>query len=143
MNKHYLLKQPPLAEKFTFLVDVITDDGNYGLATDIDKVNYNRQLIGELNKDVKIGLLMSENKGSTFVFDLGNFITVLEISSDELDGMMAFYHCVVDVGQDQLLPLLEARYSKKVAREWFALQEKMLANFSPDHDIVQLHRPEV
>jgi len=70
MKKYYIIEQPPISDKYTFLVDNISNKVNYGLTTDIEKINYTIKVIGEnFNIDVKIGLLISQSKGSTFVFD--------------------------------------------------------------------------
>lgn len=143
MEKYYLIEQPPLAEKYTFLVDDISDKVNYGRATDIDKINYNRKIMGEkFNIDVKVGLLMAESKGSTFVFDLGQFICVLELRADQKEGKMTFFDCVIDMPKSDINKMLVDAYSQNIANEWFKVQERLLANLSPETDIVRLHKPE-
>src|SRR5690606_42126200 len=110
---------------------------------DIDKINYNRKMIGEnFNIDVKIGVLMSQSKGSTFVFELGNFITVLELRADELEGKMAFYDCIMDMPRAVLNNILTYASSQNIATEWFKVQEKLLENFSQENDIVRLLKPD-
>jgi len=142
MEKYYIIEQPPISDNYTFLVDDISNKVNYGLTTDIDKINYNRKIIGEnFNIDIKIGLLMSKSKGSTFVFDLGNFITVLELRADELEGKMAFYDCFIDMPKEALNNILTQAYSQNIATEWFKVQEKLLENFSLKNDIVRLFKP--
>ena len=143
MEKYYLIEQPPIAEKYTFLVDDISDKVNYGRATDIDKINYNRKLMGEkFDIDLKVGLLMAESKGSTFVFDLGTFITVLELRADQKEGKMTFFDCVIDMPKSDINKMLVDAYSQNIANEWFKIQERLLENFPLENDTVRLHKPE-
>ena len=143
MEKYYLIEQPPLAEKYTFLVDDISDKVNYGRTTDIDKINYNRKIMGEkFDIDVKVGLLMAESKGSTFVFDLGQFICVLGLRADQKEGKMTFFDCVIDMPKNDINKMLVNAYSQNIANEWFKVQERLLADLSPETDIVRLHKPE-
>lgn len=142
MEKYYIIEQPPLAEKYTFLVDDISEKVNYGRTTDIDKINYNLKLMGEkFNIDVKIGLLLAESKGSTFVFDLGHFITVLELRGDLKEGKMTFFDCLIDMPKHELNEMLANAYSQNIANEWFKLQEKLLLDLIPETNIVQLYKP--
>jgi len=143
MKKYYLIEQPPVARKYTFLVDDISDKLNYGLATDIHKINYNLKLMGEkFNIDVKVGLLMAESKGSTFVFDLGHFISILELRADQQEGKMAFYDCVIDIPRSELNEILVKRYSQNIATEWFKVHDRLNVNLSPETDIVQIIKPD-
>jgi len=143
MKKYYIVQQPPLAEKYTFLVDDVSEVVNYGLATDMDKINYNRKIMGEsFNIDIKVGLLMAESKGATFVFDLGRFVTVLELRADEKEGEMAFYDYDVNATREELNKILVERYSQNIANEWFRIQKELLEDFIPEDDVVRLHKPD-
>ncbi len=143
MEKYYLIEQPPIAEKYTFLVDDISDKVNYGQATDIDKINYNRRLIGEkFNIDLKVGLLMAESKGSTFVFDLGYFVTVLELRADLQEGKMTFFDCLIQMPKQGLNKILVDAYSQNIANEWFRIQERLLKKLTSETDIVRLYKPD-
>ena len=143
MKKYFIIEQPPICEQYTFLVDDISDKKNYGLATDIDKINYNRKILGEnFNIDIKVGLLMAESKGSTFVLDLGHFICILELKADEKEGKMAFFDCVIDIPKSELNEILVKRYSQNIANEWFKIQDILLQDLKDETDIVRIYKPE-
>ncbi|WP_430614427.1 hypothetical protein [Flavobacterium sp. JP2137] len=143
MPKRYLIIQPPLSDKYTFLVDYISENQSYGWATDIQKINYNRKILGDaFNIDVKISLLLSEAEGSTFVFGLGYFVAVLELQNDEQEGRMTFYHCLVDIVRSDLLELFSRRYSNSIAVKWLEVYDYIMQNLTPERDSVQLLKPE-
>ena len=85
---------------------------------------------------------MAESKGGTFVFDLGHFIVVLELRSDQKEGKMAFYDCVIDIPKEELNKILVERYSQNIANEWFKLYDILNADLKQEDDIVQLYKPE-
>jgi hypothetical protein len=39
MEKHFLIEQPPLSAKYKLLVDDMSEKRNFGVTTDIDKIN--------------------------------------------------------------------------------------------------------
>nr|WP_315154625.1 hypothetical protein [uncultured Flavobacterium sp.] len=143
MEKYYIINQPPLAEKYIFLVDDKSEKVNYGLTTDIDKINYNRKILGEnFNIEIKVGLLMAESPGTTAVFQLGNFITVLELRKDQKAGKMAFFDCIIDMPRNELNDMLVKAYSQNIANEWFKHYDYLNANFSLENDIIELYKPD-
>jgi hypothetical protein len=142
MEKYYIINQPPLVEKYTFLVDDISDKVNYGLATDINKINYNIKLLGEsFNIDIKVGLLMAESIGTTAVFELGNFISVLELHKNQKEGKMTFFGCNINMEREEINDILVKRYSQNIANEWFKHYDIIISNYSIENDIIQLHKP--
>ena len=142
MKKYCSINQPPLAEKYVFLVDDISDKLNYGKTTDIDKLNYNVKLLGEkFNIEMQVGAMMAESKGITAVFALGNFITVLEIMKDFKKGKMAFFDRILDMERSAINEMLVNAYSKNIANEWFKQYDALNLNFSEENDIVELYKP--
>ena len=142
MKKYFLIPQPPITEKFTFLVDDISEKKNWGLTEDIDKIEYNRKLLGEnFNVDLKVNLLMSE-KDVTNIFTLGNFITVLEMREDQKEGRMTFFDCVMDMPKDELKYMIGEVFSKNIVEEWIKFYDLLNLDFSEENDIVDLFKPE-
>lgn len=142
MEKYYIIRQPPLAEKYTFLVDQISIKSDYGLATDIQKIDYNRYILGEtFNIEVNLSLLMTEEEGSTFVFDLGYFVVILEISKDQQQGQMSFYHALVSINRNELFKLFSQRYSTEIAAKWLEVYDFIHSDLMPDRNNVQIYKP--
>ncbi len=143
MEKYNFIAQPPISEKYTFLVDDISDAQDYGTTTDIQKIDYNRSVLGEaFNIEVNLSLLMTEHDGNTFVFDLGYFVVVFEISKTQKEGHMAFYHCLVDIEHKELFELFSKRYSADIAAKWIEVYDFILSDLHADRDNVQICKPQ-
>ena len=141
MEKKYLIAQPPAAEKFTFLVDEITDSGNWGIAKDIDKINYNRRLFEEeINIDIEIKNAFSQ-KGVTFVFSFGRFIVITELRKDFKNGRMTFFDFQTSFSQSEIRKLLGDAYSDNVVEAWLDCLDDLNTNFSIFDDIALLQKP--
>jgi hypothetical protein len=143
MKKYFLIPQPPLTDKYTFLVDEINELGNWGMTTDIDKVLYNRDLFGEdFNIDIKIKLLLTK-KGVTFVVPFGKFITIMKIRDDENEGTMTFFDYDVDMSRGALEIMLESvGYSAAIVNEWLKFYDLMHLEFKAESDNVVLLKPD-
>ena len=143
MKKHFLIAQPPLASNYTFLVDEINELHNWGMATDIGKVEYNRDLLGdEFNIDLKIKLLFTK-KGCTFVVPIGRFITIMKIRDDENEGSMTFFDFDVEASRGALEVMLEeVGYSVAIVNEWLKCYDLMHLEFKAENDNVVLLKPD-
>ena len=143
MKKHFLVSQPPLTEKYSFLVDDINQSRNWGVTTDIDKIEYNRNLLGDdFNIDIKIKLLFTK-KGMTFVVPIGRFITIVKIREDEKEGSMTFFDFDIGYSRDALeLILEEAGYSVSIINDWLKYYDLMSLEFSSEQDNVVLLKPD-
>ncbi|MGE0079621.1 MAG: hypothetical protein AB7S48_17300 [Bacteroidales bacterium] len=142
MKKHYLVQQPPLTEKYTFLVDNISNNKNWGRTTDIDKIEYNRNLLGDdLNIDIKINLLFTE-KGLTTVIPLGRFITIIQIREDENEGAMTFFDFDIEHPIEELKELISKTFSENITKEWIKVYETLKSEFKDEDDIVRLEKPD-
>lgn len=141
MKKQYLILQPPHTDKFTFLVDDISNKGNWGRTTDIDKIEYNRRLLGEeFNVDLKVKLLLTD-KGGSGVFPIGRFLTVIQIRADENEGIMTFMDFDIPLKGDELRNALLNEFSLNITNQWLMIQELMLSEFRDEDDNVVLHKP--
>mgnify|MGYP000891292705 CR=1 FL=1 len=142
MKKHFIIPQPPLVEKFTFLVDNISDNRNWGKTTDIDKIEYNRRLLGEdMNIELDVNLQFTDT-GMTTVLPLGRFITVLQISKDESKGSMTFFDFQTNATRDELKEMIGKVYSENLTNQWFKFYDMLLSEFKNEDDCVQLLKPE-
>ena len=141
MKKYFLIPQPPITEKFTFLVDDISEKKNWGLTIDADKIAFNRKLLGEnFNIDLKVNLLMTE-KGIAKIFTLGNFITVLEMREDQKEARMTFFDCVMNMPKDELKYMIGEVFSKNIVEEWIKFYDLLNLDFLEENDLVELYRP--
>jgi hypothetical protein len=142
MKKYFLIPQPPLSKFFTFLVDDINENKNFGTTTDIDKIDYNRQLLGEeFNTNFKVSLLMTD-KGGTGVFPIGKFITVIAIRDDEKKGSMTFMDYNISLPKEELREMLLSTFSENVTNRWLLIQESMRKDFTNEDDNVILLKPD-
>ncbi len=143
MKKQFLITQPPITEKYSFLVDDINQLGNWGMTTDIDKIEYNRNLLGDdFEIDIKIKTLFTK-KGITFVVPIGRFITIVKIRADEEEGSMTFFDFDIGYSRGAMEVILEeAGYSVSIIEEWLKCYDLMHSKFSSEHDNVVLFKPD-
>lgn len=142
MKKHFLIPQPPATKKYTFLVDDINHLKNWGLATDLDKIEYNRRLLGEdFNIDLKVKLLFTD-KGSTTVLPIGRFITVIQTRADENAGRMMFLDFDVRLTREEIRDNLTKTFSVNIADKWLEFYDLMRLEFTHDDDNVLLLKPD-
>jgi hypothetical protein len=63
MDKFLFVEQPPLTPKFNFLVDGLTPNKQYGEATDIEKIEYNLNILGnEIKLETEIQTILLTKK---------------------------------------------------------------------------------
>ena len=142
MKKYFKISQPPLTAKYTFLVDDINEMRNWGMTTDIDKIEYNRDLLGDdFNIDIKIKLLLTKKGGGTFVIPIGRYITVFEIREDENEGRMTFFDFTFGATREELQIMLEIGYSETIVNEWLKCYDLMSLEFTSSSDTVVLLKP--
>ena len=141
MKKHFLIPQPPIAEKLTFLVDDLNETRTVGIATDLDKIEYNLKLIGDdFNQDLEIGINFLE-KGITDVVDLGRYISVVAIKKDQTEGKMYFFDSTVDFSRDELIEQMEMLFNESIANKFISIYDLMVSESSPSFDNVELLIP--
>lgn len=142
MKKYFLVPQPPATDKYTFLVDDISNKKNWGKTTDIDKIEFNRRLLGEeINIDINVKLLFTE-QGSTTVFPLGRFITVLQISKDESKGAMTFLDFDTKATRNELREMIGKQFSDNIINEWLKVYDILVLEFKPEDDCVRIEKPD-
>jgi len=143
MGKLFFIDQPPLTRRYRLLVDSTSKNKKYGLTTDIDKIRYNTNLLGlEFNLNLKLNLL-STDEGSTVVFPIGTFITVLQLRKDENEGIMSFFDFNIKINDSNFILELEKMYSKNIVDKWLSVYKTLHSDFSEDEDVVDLFIPEL
>ncbi|TRX29914.1 hypothetical protein FNW52_20440 [Flavobacterium sp. ZT3R18] len=141
MKKYFLIPQPPISEKLTFLVDEMNDHKTFGVTDDWDKFEYNLNLIGkDFKQDLEIGLSFLE-KGITEVIDLGRYIAVVELKKDKSKGEINFFDTTIDLSREELYNRINIRYSKNIAEIFINIYDLMRSGSSPSFDNVELFLP--
>ena len=143
MKNNFFISQPPLTDKYTFLVDEINELRNWGMTTDIYKIEYNRDLLGDdFNISLKIKLLFT-SIGCTFVIPIGRFITIMKMRDDENEGSMTFFDFDIDMSRGALEIMLEnVGYSAAIVNEWLKCYDLMHLKFKAEADNVVLLKPD-
>jgi len=143
MQKFYLVPQPPKAEKFTFLVDDITDSGNWGTTNDLEKIAYNRSLFDEdINEDIEIRQSLTD-VGTTSVFNFGKFIIILELKKGNSSGCMTFFDFQTDFSRSELIDILKETYSDNIIKGYLKCHDVLVNEFTAINDLAILHKPEL
>ena len=142
MKKIFLIEQPPLTDKYRLIVDDLTDVKNFGYTNNIDKIEYNLNIIGNEFKD-KIDLHnLFSTKGLTCVFPVGTYITVLERNKDKTEGQMSFFDFDNIGNVSEFRNLLEKQFSESIIKEWFKIYYLLSTEFSESEDLIELVRVE-
>ena len=138
MKKYFLYPQPPISEKFTFLVDDINENKTFGITTDFDKIEYNLKLIGkDFNQDLEIGINFME-KGITAVIDVGRYISVVGIKKDKSEGKIYFFDSTTKFTRNELIGQIEYLFSKTIAKKFIDIYDLMKDESTPFIDNVEL-----
>jgi hypothetical protein len=142
MKKYFLIPQPPISEKLTFLVDEMNDHKTFGITEDWDKIEYNLNLMGkDFKQDLEIGLNFIE-KGITEVIDLGRYIAIVEIKKDKSKREISFFDTTIDLSREELYNKIKTmRYSDSIAENFINLYDSMRSGSSPSFDNVELFLP--
>ncbi|MDV7187950.1 hypothetical protein R3X25_11715 [Lutibacter sp. TH_r2] len=142
MKKKFLLEQPPITNKFRLIVDDISDNNNYGFTNDIDKIEYNLNIMGNEFKDKFDLHNLFSDKGMTSVFQLGRFITILERNKEKTEGRMTFFDFDVDADVSEIRSIIEQQFSENIIKEWFRVYYLISSDFSELDDLIELVRVE-
>ena len=141
MKKYFLIPQPPVAEKLTFLVDDINETRTFGVTTDLDKIEYNLKLMGDdFNQDLEIGMNFLE-KGITEVVDVGRYIAVVGVKKDKTEGKMHFFDSTTNFTRAELIAQMELLFSEITAKKFIDIYDLMISESSPNFDNGELLVP--
>ena len=142
MNKYLSFLELANAKKISFLVDDINSSKNLGLATDIDKIEYNLNLLKEhFLIDIKVFNVFAESEGTTHVFSEGQFIIVLVIKKDLKKGEMHFFDFRVNASDKELKEILKDKFSENIIREWFNIYNELKYSFTNKTETYELVFP--
>ena len=143
MKKHFIVPQPPLTEKYRLLVDDMSEKRNFGFTTDIDKILYNKNILGDdFNMDLTIKNIFTDD-GITSVFPIGCFITVLQLKKDEAEGKMTFFDFEVDIDKAELKNILKQQFSDNIVNAWLDVYDFLRDDFCDEDDRFELFRPDL
>jgi len=141
MKKYFLVPQPPVADKLTFLVDDLNETRTFGVTTDLDKIEYNLKLMGDdFNQDIEIGINFLE-KGITEVIDLGRYIAVVGVKKDKTEGKIHFFDSTTNFTRSELIAQMELLFTKNIAEKFINIYDIMVSESSPNFDNVELLVP--
>ncbi len=141
MKKYFLIPQPPVADKLTFLVDDLNETRTFGVTTDLDKIEYNLKLMGDdFNQDLEIGINFLE-KGITEIIDLGRYIAVIGLKKDKTEGEIHFFDSTANFTREELIAQMELLFTENIAKKFINIYEIMISESSPNFDNVELLVP--
>ena len=143
MRKHFLVPQPPLSDKFSLLVDDINETKTFAMTLDIDKVWYNRKIIGE---DMSIMLetyTALSDKGTTVLQPIGRYITIWQISKNEKTQRIWYIDHESELSFREVgRQIMGDYFSDNVYNEFEKIRTQLRLVFSNDIDIVELVLPD-
>ncbi len=129
-----MVLQPPITEHYTLLVDNINVTETFAHTTDLQKCEYNRQIIedmgGDIDFQIQVKTALSKN-GVTGVLPLGRYIVIIKSSKDELSQEMFFFDGFIKVD-------ITDTFSKAVASEFDRVREQWELRFTKNDDLVRL-----
>ncbi len=142
MKKYNLIPQFPLVPYFTCLVDEISDNGEFGTTSDIDKIEYNIRLHSDmLNIDIEARSAYYQ-RGVSLIFPFGPFITILELSLNLKVGTMTFFDFRYPGSKSEFgNQLYGAHFNQNKINEVLKIQTLLEETFSDGDDIVRLLVP--
>lgn len=142
MQKHFIVSQPPVTEKYRLLVDDMSQNRNFGYTNDLDKVRYNRNLINEsFNQDISIKNLFSTG-GVTAALALGRFITIVSINKEETQARMTMFDFNTDMSEDELRHTFSLTLSENVVDSCMKIHKELRSDFLEEDDIFELFLPQ-
>jgi hypothetical protein len=141
MIKAYFIEQPPISEKFSFIVDDINEFGTRGYTKDISKIKYNLQLIPEnLRDDLKIGMLLKE-KGAITVFPFGRYFIRLTLNVEETEGTLNMFDFKAIDDLSELSEIIKVEPTDSIKKMWENAFNFLRATYEEDEsDIVKMVR---
>jgi len=142
MKKYFLIPQPPITEKIIFLVDKLDKNSTFGFTEDLDKIEYNLNLIGtDFKENLEIAMSLNDN-GITKVIDLGMFISILELKKDKSEQRMCFFDIRSKSSITEKLAIIEDMYNIDISEKFNNTYDLIMSESSPDLDSVELLIPE-
>jgi hypothetical protein len=139
MDKFLFVEQPPLTPKFNFLVDGLTPNKQYGEATDIEKIEYNLNILGnEIKLETEIQTILLTKKSLATVIPIGRYITILLLTKERDVGRMVFIEFDISKDINVFKQILLEEYDTNIANEWLSVYEKYKQHYSDKDDNAEL-----
>jgi hypothetical protein len=142
MKKKFLVTQPPNADHFTLLVDDINETATIGHTTDIEKCEYNRQVIEKLGLDIDFIIQVQtafSDKGITAVIPAGRYIAIIKASKDETKQEMFFIDSTSKADfRQQNATALGGYFSDNIVNEFEKVHKVLRTNLTDEDDLVEL-----
>jgi hypothetical protein len=142
MDDFLFVKQPPLGNYFTLLVDDINETSTIGYTSNIKKIEYNRGIIDsmglELNFKIQVQTAFSD-KGIITVLLLGRYISILKVSRFETQQEMFFIDSTANANfRIQNDKALHGYFSENIVKEFEKIHSVLSRDFSKEFDLVEL-----
>ena len=139
MNTFLFVEQPPLTSKFNFLVDGLTPNKQYGEANDIEKIEYNLDLLGnDINIDTEVYATLLTKKSLATVIPIGRYITILLLNKERDSGRMVFIEFDTRKDINELKQIIMDEYDTNIANEWLLVYEKYKQHYLVEDDNAEL-----
>lgn len=142
MEKHFIIPQPPIADHFTLLVDHLNKTATFGHVTEIEKCQYNRQLIDTMGLDINFLIQVQtafSKIGITTVVPIGRYIAIIKATKNETSQEMYFFDSFVDMEfREQNDKILGGYFSKNIVQEFEKVHSKLMYTWSDEFDKVEL-----
>jgi hypothetical protein len=140
MNKYDYLSQPK-EPRLVFLIDFWGVPNRLGATSEIDKIEYNLNLMEDY---VKLGTEIYDDysiNGTTSVFPVGRFITILQLMKGRQSGCMTFFEFNRNKSSLEMKEVITESFGIAVAEEVMKINWKMIENFKGEDDLVELIIP--
>ena len=139
MNTFLFVEQPPLTSKFNFLVDGLTPNKQYGEANDIEKIEYNLDLLGnDIKLDTEVYATLLTKKSLATVIPIGRYITILLLNKERDSGRMVFIEFDTRKDINELKQIIMEEYDTNIVNEWLLVYEKYKQHYLFEDDNAEL-----
>lgn len=139
MTNFDFIGQPPISDKFNFLVDGLLPNKKYGETTDIEKIEYNLDILGNgIKLDTEIHTSLLTKKSLATIIPIGRYITILLLDKERKFGRMVFIEFDINKDINELKQILFDEYDTNIANEWLLVYEKYKHHYSDKDDNSEL-----
>jgi hypothetical protein len=142
MKKEFIFPQPPQSDCFTLLVDDLNKTKTYGDTVDIDKIEYNREILDLIGLDIHLNIQIKtalSDTGITAVLPVGRYILIYKCSRDETNQYMSFVDHLSKANFRELNEkLLANHYSENIVCAFEKIHRLLKSSFTDKDNIVEL-----
>jgi hypothetical protein len=126
--------------KLVLLADELNFDQTFGVTKSVLKITRNLHVIGfDLNNEFEKELA-NANHELICIWQLGRYISVINVKKDKKQGVMLFFEFIKDnySFREFAMQMLESLFCERVSLAFAKHYEEMTTGFCPDDDIVEL-----